>query len=397
MSSTTPGSGPERRDLDGDGRPDAPVEPPARAGDESLASDPAERPVASDTALPPDGGADADGTSANRDPDVHPTAAAQAQVDPTAPVAEDVDRLEPARAAPSEAAGTPVIEPDFTGTDVAGDDRSELDAAVERARTEHPPVVVSSDPADRTDTTAMQRDDLQAASPEPVRAAEVRRETGVPETVRAAGAGATAVSASSGEAPAAPSPPSPQAIYVQAPAEPKPKSNRGFGVLVGLVATVLFALLYAGLSYLVILSQNPLPDATRVLGQFLAQPVFWVPVLFFFLAFALLALVLNRAAWWTWAVFGLLIAVIVYFSYIAASLLTVGAWLFTPQEAADFLGDRWLDPYAIIAAIVARELPIWFGGWIAARGRTVGERNRQAREEYERQLEAGPQPVSSSR
>ncbi|MEI5585576.1 MULTISPECIES: hypothetical protein [unclassified Agromyces] len=379
MSSTTPGSDPDRRDLDGDGRPDAPGEPPADTADETLASDARAR---------PDGGVDA-----------VPTAAAQAEVDPTAPDAEHVDRLEPASAAPSETAGASPIEPDFTGASARDDDRSALDAAVERARTEHPPVAVSSDPADRTDTTAMQRDDLQAASPEPVRAQEVRRETGVPEMVGAgaAGAGATAVSSSSGPAPAAPAPPSPQAIYVQAPAEPKPRGNRGFGVLVGLIATVVFALLYAGISYLVILSQNPLPDAGRVLGQFVAQPVFWIPVLFFFLAFALLALALNRAAWWTWAVFGLVVAVIVYFSYIGGSLLTVGAWRFTPQEAADFLGERWLDPYAIIAAVIARELPIWFGGWIAARGRTVGERNRQAREEYERQLAAGPQPVSSAR
>jgi hypothetical protein len=227
-----------------------------------------------------------------------------------------------------------------------------------------------------------------------VRAEEVRRETGVPETIGAAGAGATAASST---APTAPAPPSPQAIYVQAPAEPKPRGNRGFGVLVGLIATVLFAILYAGISYLVILTQYAPDDAARVLGQFLVQPVFWIPVLFFFIAFALLALALNRAAWWTWAVFGLLVAVVVYFSYIGASLLTVGAWQFTPQEAGDFIADRWLDPYAIIAAIVARELPIWFGGWIASRGRTVGERNRLAREEYERQLAAGPQPISSSR
>ena len=369
MSSTTPGSDPERRDLDGDGRPDAPAEPTRDAvGDDPSTS-----------------------TSAEADAQA---ASAQAEVDPTAPDAEHVDRLEPAEAAPSDAAGTPPLEPDFTGADQGADDRSALDAAVERARTEHPPVAVSPDPADRTDTTAMQRDDLQAASPEPVRAEEVRRETGVPETIGAAGAGATAASST---APAAPAPPSPQAIYVQAPAEPKPRGNRGFGVLVGLIATVLFAILYAGISYLVILTQYAPDDAARVLGQFLVQPVFWIPVLFFFIAFALLALALNRAAWWTWAVFGLLVAVVVYFSYIGASLLTVGAWQFTPQEAGDFIADRWLDPYAIIAAIVARELPIWFGGWIASRGRTVGERNRLAREEYERQLAAGPQPISSSR
>jgi hypothetical protein len=360
MSDTTPGAGPERRDIDGDGVPDQP-------------------------------------------------AAAQHDVDPTAGDAADVDRLEPPEPAPSDAAGEPPHEPAYTGTDAVfagtpaaaqgseGDtttyDRSELDEAVERARTEHPPVVQPSpDPADRTDTTAMQRDDLIAGSPDPVRAQDVRRETGVPETVGVAGA--TGVAAAS--APSAPEPPAPQAIYVQAPPVPRTRGNRGFGVLVGLIATVLFALLYAGISFLVILAQQP-ADGVRVFGEFAAQPVFWIPVVFFFIAFALLAIILNRAAWWSWAVFGLLLGVIVYFSYIGASLLTVGAWQFTPAEAADFLRQRWLDPFAIIAFIVARELPIWFGGWIAAHGRTVGERNREAREEYERQLAAGPQPISSSR
>jgi hypothetical protein len=362
MSSTTPGSDPERRDLDGDGVPEEPAE-------------------------------------------------AQRSVDPTAPDADDIDRLEQPEPASSDVAGQPPQEPVFTGTDEAavsgaeGDtvvhDRSELDAAVERARTEHPPVVhASPDPADRTDTTAMQRDDLLAGSPEPVRAEDVRRETGVPETVGAAGAAgvAGAGAAASTAPPATPTPPAPQTVYVQAPAAPRTRGNRGFGVLVGLIATAAFALLYAGISYLAINGYGAgRGDGIRVFTEFLAQPVYWIPVFFFFVAFAVLAVILNRAAWWTWAVFGLLIGVVVYLSYIGGALLTVAAWQFTTAEAADFVAQRWADPFAIIAFIVARELPIWFGGWIAAHGRTVNERNRVAREEYERQLAAGPQPISSSR
>ncbi|MGR2752990.1 hypothetical protein [Agromyces arachidis] len=383
MSSTTPGSEPERHDVDGDGTADAAEardDAAAPAGDDAAAERPVE-PAADEPRPGPE----------------------QVAVDPTAADADRVDRLEPPETAAAAASGAPAQDAAYTGTDEAAPvdanpdaERSELDAAVERARTEHPPLVVSSDPADRTDTTAMQRDDLQAASPEPVRADEVRRETGVPGMAGAAGAGAVAASASTdAAAPVAPAPPSPQAIYVQAPAAPKARGNRAFGVLVGLLATLGFALLYAGVSYLVILSQNPVVDAARVLGQFLAQPVFWIPVIFFFLAFALLAVILNRAAWWTWAVFGLLTAVVVYFSYIGGALLTVAAWRFTPAETGEFLANQWLSPYAIIAAVVARELPIWFGGWIASRGRTVTDRNREAREEYERQLAAGPQPVSS--
>ena len=365
MSSTTPGSDPDGRDRDGDGVADAA---------EHESPTPAEQ---------------------------------QASVDPTADDADRVDRLEQPVPPPSDAAGEPPSEPVFTGTeedaasarpegDTVVHDRSELDAAVERARTEHPPVAhVSSDPADRTDTTAMQREELLAGSPEPVRAEDVRRETGVPETVGAAGA-AGATAAATYTAPAASAAPAPQAIYVQAPPPPKTLGNRGFGVLVGLIATVVFALLFAAISYLVISGYNGgFAEGARIfVEQFIVTSVFWIPVIFFFLAFALLAVVLNRAAWWTWAVFGLLVGFIVYFSYIGGSLLAVAAWQFTPQEAADFIAQRWADPYAIIAFIVARELPIWFGGWIAARGRTVTERNRVAREEYERQLAAGPQPIT---
>ncbi|RXZ49725.1 hypothetical protein ESO86_05665, partial [Agromyces binzhouensis] len=115
-------------------------------------------------------------------------AAEQAQVDPTAPDAEHVDRVEPPAVAPEPAASGE--EHDFTGTQGAeeptsaeasapvaptqaetADERSELDAAVERARTDHPPVA--------DETTAIDE------HPEPVRAEAVRRETGVPETVGA--------------------------------------------------------------------------------------------------------------------------------------------------------------------------------------------------------------------
>ncbi|GAA1060418.1 hypothetical protein [Agromyces bracchium] len=377
MSSTTPGSEPDRRDLDGDGLSDRPAVD--------------------------DGPTTAEATDATPTTDHAPgddVAAEQADVDPTAPDAERVDRVEHPDAAPDPTTQSSDVEHGFTGTDAAAEpvpaeplpatdpdaaaERSELDAAVERARTEHPPVV---------DETAVIDE-----HPEPVRAAEVRRETGVPETVGAAGIGAAAGVGAATAAPETPAPPLPQTIYVQAPTPPKEKGNRGFGVLVGLIATVAFALLYAGISYLVITWYGAgRGDGIRVYTEFLAQPVFWIPVIFFFLAFALLAAILNRAAWWTWAVFGLAIGIVVYFSYIGAALLTVAAWQFTPQQAADFVAERWVDPFAIIAFIVARELPIWFGGWVAARGRTVGERNVRAREEYDRQLAAGPQPVTPTR
>jgi len=365
MSSTTPGSEPPRRDdeVDAEVEADAPDGP--EAGDPGATGE------------------------------VHPAGAPAA--------AERIERVEPGDVPPHEDledTGETVV---FTGTDEAvpvpadvdedpdsdADARARLDAAVERANAD---AAASETPADRAETAAAaaaSADDDTVAYPEPVPAEAVRRETYVPSTV-AAGAVAGAATLAPEPAPVTP-PPAPQAIYVQAPNPPKDRGNRGFGVLVGLIATVAFALLYAGAAYLLISTNGAEPaDGVRIFSEFLVKQVFWVPVLAFFLAFALLAAILNRSAWWTWAVFGLFIGVVVYFAYVGGALLTVEAWRFTFEEAQTFIAQRWLDPFAIVAAVIARELPIWFGGWIAARGRTVAERNVAAREEYDRQLAAGP-------
>jgi hypothetical protein len=228
--------------------------------------------------------------------------------------------------------------------------------------------------------------------PAPVAADSVRRETYVPSATAAAGGAAGAATLAPEPVAAAPQPGA-QTVYVQAPTPPKSKGNRGFGVLVALIGTVVFALLYAGISYLLITMYGVgSADAGSSATQFLISPVFWAPVVAFFAGFALLAAIVNRGPWWCYAVFGLLIAVLVYFSYVGGALLSVQAWTLTLDEAQTFISQRWLDPLAITAFIIAREIPIWLGGWIAARGRTVTERNRLALEQYNRELAAGPQP-----
>jgi hypothetical protein len=112
----------------------------------------------------------------------------------------------------------------------------------------------------------------------------------------------------------------------------------------------------------------------------------------FFIGFMLLAVIVNRGPWWYYAVFGLLVAVLVYLAYLGGALATVQAWTRSVDEVQGFIGDRWFDPLAVVAFVIAREIPIWLGGWIASRGRGVAERNRLAREAYDRELAAGPQP-----
>jgi hypothetical protein len=184
----------------------------------------------------------------------------------------------------------------------------------------------------------------------------------------------------------------PTPIYVTAPTPPKKQGNRAAGILIGLIATVVFAAIYALVAFAISAAGAAnLGDATARFTDFLVLPVFYVPVIFFFLAFALLVAVLNRAGWWAYVLGGFLVAVVVYFAYIGGALLAVQAWTLTSTEAARFISTQWLNPGAIAAAVVAREVPIWFGAWIARRGRTVTAKNAAARTEYERQLAEGPQ------
>jgi hypothetical protein len=358
MSSTTPGSDPERRDG-------TPVDDDAvseTAPDETIGTSEAyDAPLAADEPVE--------------------------RVEPVEPVerGEPVERVEPVEPVASSEPVEPVaasepVEPVAPADEDAPDAATaRLDAAVERAK---------------ADAAASDDDGIDEAvdTPEPVHADAVRRETYVPAATVAAGSAAGAATLADEPAPlyVEPQPPQ-QAIYVQAPTPPRRKGNRGFGVLVSLVGTALFALLYAGVAYLLLLGQRDSGEANAVFTEFLTRPVFWVPIAVFFIGFALLAAIVNRGPYWAYAVFGLLVAVLVYFSYIGGALLTVEAWTLTTDQAADFIAQRWLDPFAIAAAVIAREVPVWLGGWIAARGRAVNERNRLAVEAYDRELAAGPQ------
>jgi len=93
--------------------------------------------------------------------------------------------------------------------------------------------------------------------------------------------------------------------------------------------------------------------------------------------------------------FGFLVAVVVYFSYIGGALLGLvidgRADGIGSVELGRIVSTLWLNPGAIAAGLVAREVPIWAGAWIARRGRRVTARNLEARVEYDRLLADGPQ------
>jgi hypothetical protein len=178
-------------------------------------------------------------------------------------------------------------------------------------------------------------------------------------------------------------------VYVQAPTPPKAKGNRGFGVLIGVLATLVFAALYfAALLLTPLLSGNEIDVASSSMAL-LSSAAFFIPVIVFFLAWVLLVVVLTRAPWWAYVIGGLIVGLLTYAGALAGALIH-NAFDVAPSQVADFLLANAFSPATVFAFVIAREVPIWFGVWVGKRGRAVRERNAEAREEYERVLEAGP-------
>ncbi len=252
----------------------------------------------------------------------------------------------------------------------------------------------------------------QAYAPAPVSADSVKRDTYVPAAT-VGGTGAATLASDDAPTREQPAPYTQPAeptqayaptnttvqppLYIQAPTAPKYKGNRGVGILIVLLGTAVYAALYALVALALSgIGSGSLNDTTAKFTDFIVLPIFYVPVIFFFLAFALLVAIVNRGGWWAYVLFGFLVAVVVYFSYIGAALLSVQAWNFTPDEAYRFVSQQWLNPGAIAAAVVAREVPIWTGAWIARRGRSVTARNATTKADYDRVLADGPQGVRSN-
>ncbi|MFE7195206.1 ABC transporter [Microbacterium oxydans] len=184
----------------------------------------------------------------------------------------------------------------------------------------------------------------------------------------------------------------PQPIFVQAPEPPRDRGNRGTAGAIGLLATLVFAVLYLGAW----LGLGAIAgDVTgENIGQSAVAPLttwgFWTPVVVFFLGFWLLGAMINRGRWGLWVVFGLIVGVIAYGGHILGQLFEAPFWKLSSSQGLDLVGEQLLAPLAIAAFVFARELTIWFGAWVARSGARKTELNAEAQREYERTLEAGP-------
>ena len=185
-----------------------------------------------------------------------------------------------------------------------------------------------------------------------------------------------------------------QPIFVQAPEPPRKRGNRGFSGVVALLAAIIFGVVYLAAR----LFFGPEPVAMDEIGNAalaaLTSWTLWIPVAAFFLAFWLLGAFLNTAKWGYWVVFGLLVGVAALAGHALGEIMQLNIFKVTPSQAADVANSAIFSLGGFIAFILGRELPIWFGGWIARRGRTVIAANAEAQEEYQRTLEAGPQVLA---
>ncbi|MDQ1573802.1 MAG: hypothetical protein QOH44_1361 [Actinomycetota bacterium] len=176
--------------------------------------------------------------------------------------------------------------------------------------------------------------------------------------------------------------PSPNVVYIEAPQAPRKKGNRAIGSLIALASAVVFALLYAVILFLV-----ELGIAGSANFQFLSQGGFWAPVVVFAVGFIILVLIVNRAGWAAYVVGSLAVGVFVYFGTSAAILL-INAGILQQSQVGEFFHAALINPAIIIAGLLAREVSLWVGFAIAARGRRVRARNVESREAYERDIAA---------
>ena len=180
------------------------------------------------------------------------------------------------------------------------------------------------------------------------------------------------------------------ALYMQTPMPPDLRGNRGAGVLISLLATIAFAIVYAGV---IALRLAPVTPPSQFLAEGLLPFVmswgFISAVAAFLLGMVILVLIVGRAGWWAYVLGGFPVGVLVWaaavlgyaFDPSVMGLPAPGTW--NPLELAQIFG---LTTPALGAAIVAREVTVWFGAWIGARGRRVSAKNARLVADYEEAL-----------
>lgn len=160
-------------------------------------------------------------------------------------------------------------------------------------------------------------------------------------------------------------------IYVTAPQPPAPKGNRVLGVLIALLAAGVFAVLHTAAFAIITTLQGGSP--AQLIPTFLQSGSLIWPVVLVFVVTALWAQLVNRAGWWSWVLGSFVVAVAVY----AGSVLIFQLLYQSPTQ--------WTDPLIITSAVLAREVVVWLGGILSARGKRLKVRNAEALAQFNRE------------
>lgn len=261
---------------------------------------------------------------------------------------------------------------------------SEQTPAPKSRKTSKPDVVDAPDEAVTADAPSAEAGTADA--PSTAADAHIESTEGAgPESTAAASDGTAAEQAATTEvASGEPAAPAQQVVYVQTPIPPRARGNRLVGVLLALVGAVLFAVVLGVVAGVIFDLQSGELFGTTF-GAFLGSAFFWVPVLAFLVGLVLLVLILNRAGWWAHVLGSLILAFGVYFGTIGVLLLIANVFHGSPQPIT--FAQLTINPLVIAAALVAREVSIWMGLAIAARGRRVKIRNVETRTAWDREQE----------
>lgn len=171
-----------------------------------------------------------------------------------------------------------------------------------------------------------------------------------------------------------------EVIIVEAPVPPTKRGNRLAGLGFSLLASIVFAALFAAAVFVIRYLRTEAVDIA-----FLANINFYWPVVLFFAAMVIITIIVNNAGWWTYIFTSVLVGAAVYFGAAAIILLISGVGSMTQQEATAVYFAGLADPITIAAGLIAREVAIWTGAILGRRGRKVRVRNAEAREAYERE------------
>lgn len=173
------------------------------------------------------------------------------------------------------------------------------------------------------------------------------------------------------------------AFYTQTPLPPEARGNRLAGVLISLLATVAFAVVYAGVVALLLAPQLP---PSRFVGVLVDELLMWGPifsVIAFFIGMVVIVLVVGRAGWWAYVLGGFLVAMFVWAATVAGLIVDAAGFGGLGDIHFGDVVELALLPPVIAAMIVAREATVWFGAWIGFRGRRISRANAEALAAYE--------------